>query len=74
VGLYLADRSTEPSMRLDVPHPRTDAGCEDLGTVTGAPLVADDHAIRHEWKALLAAATSPEERDEVNDVFGRTVR
>lgn len=39
-----------------------------------ARLVADDGAIRRQWVALLAAATSPEERDEINDVFGRTVR
>ena len=39
-----------------------------------APLVADGAVIRHEWKALLAAAISAEERDEINDVFGRTVR
>jgi len=45
------------------------------GEVTAGPaLVVDDDALRHHWKALLAAATSPAERDEINDVFGRAVR
>jgi len=40
----------------------------------GPALVVDDVALRHHWKGLLAAATSPAERDEINDVFGRAVR
>jgi hypothetical protein len=50
-----------------VPVQRTEAS-------TGVAVDADDDAIRHEWEALLVAALSPVERDEINDVFGRAVR
>ena len=36
-------------------------------------LPAPDDALADEWSRLLAAASSPQERDEINDVFGRAV-
>ena len=34
----------------------------------------EQDAIRRQWESLLDAATSPAERDELNDVFGRALR
>jgi hypothetical protein len=53
--------------RHHVPVPRTELSA-------GAAVEADDDAIRHDWVSLLAAATCPAERDEINDVFGRAIR
>jgi hypothetical protein len=31
----------------------------------------EDAALAHDWDRLLATVMSPQERDEINDVFGR---
>ena len=35
--------------------------------------VSREDAIRREWECLLDSAASPKERDEINDVFGRSL-
>lgn len=49
-----------PLSRVRARHPRS--------------LAAEEDAIRRQWESLLAAAMSPAERDELNDVFGRVLR
>jgi hypothetical protein len=38
-----------------------------------ARALSEEGVLRQEWARLLATATSPQERDEINDVFGRAI-
>lgn len=42
-----------------------------LGGTSPEPADARDAYLDDQWQSLLAAASSPAERDEINDVFGR---
>ncbi len=46
-----------------------------LATITHLlhTLHTDVDPVEAEWQRLLAAATSPQERDEINDIFAREV-
>lgn len=44
-----------------------------LGTAAPEPEQDREARLVAEWQSLLAAATSPAERDEINDFFGQAV-
>ncbi len=57
---------------------RTEEVIDMLEALTGllTPLRSmptEDAAIRAEWEHLLQTATSAQERDEINDLFGRSL-